>query len=75
MTANLDLIIANGHPNDLVDKIKPQVTFREPLLLFHNTGTELRNVSPESGPLFAKADGQPRTGVWAISTMMARLMC
>jgi hypothetical protein len=51
----LDLIIVNGHPNDLIDKIKPQVTFREPLLLFHNTGTELRNVSQESGPLFARS--------------------
>jgi hypothetical protein len=51
---NLDLIIANGHPNDLVEKIKPQVTFREPLLLFHNTGTELKNVSQESGPVFEK---------------------
>ena len=51
---NLDLIIANGHPNDLVEKIKPQVTFREPLLLFHNTGTGLKNVSQESGPVFEK---------------------
>ena len=51
---NLDLIIANGHPNDLVEKIKPQVTFREPLLLFHNSGTGLKNVSQESGPVFEK---------------------
>jgi hypothetical protein len=50
----LDLFIVNGHPNDLIDKIKPQVTFLEPLLLFHNTGTELKNVSPESGPLFTR---------------------
>jgi hypothetical protein len=51
---NLDLIIANGHPNDLVEKIKPQVTFREPLLLFHNSGTGLKNVSEEGGPVFQK---------------------
>jgi hypothetical protein len=51
----LDVFIVNGHPNDLIDKIKPQVTFREPLLLFHNTGTELKNVSQESGPVFAKS--------------------
>jgi enediyne biosynthesis protein E4 len=51
---NLDLFVVNGHPNDLVDKIKPDVTFREPLLLFHNTGTEFKNVSPESGPVFAR---------------------
>jgi hypothetical protein len=52
---NLDLIIANGHPNDLIEKIKPQVTFRESLLLFHNTGTALKNISQESGPVFARA--------------------
>jgi hypothetical protein len=51
----LDLFIVNGHPNDLIDKIKPQVTFREPLLLFHNTGTQLKNVSQESGPIFARS--------------------
>lgn len=51
---NLDLMIANGHPNDLVERIKPQVTFREPLLLFHNTGTGLRDISQESGPVFAR---------------------
>ncbi|HET9408048.1 MAG TPA: CRTAC1 family protein [Candidatus Sulfotelmatobacter sp.] len=51
---NLDLMIANGHPNDLIDKIKPGVTFRESLLLFHNTGKELKNVSAESGPVFTR---------------------
>jgi hypothetical protein len=30
------------------------VTYREPLLLFHNDGTSLRNVSAESGPIFTK---------------------
>jgi len=49
----LDVFIVNGHPNDLIDKIKPQVTYREPPLLFHNTGTGLKNVSQESGPVFA----------------------
>ena len=51
---NLDLIIANGHPNDLIEKVKPQVSFRESLLLFHNTGTGWKNLSQESGPVFAK---------------------
>jgi len=51
---NLDLFVVDGHPNDLVEKIKPEVSFREPLLLFHNTGAEFRNVSPESGPVFAR---------------------
>ena len=51
---NLDLIIANGHPNDLIEKVKPQVAFRESLLLFHNTGTGWKNLTQESGPVFAK---------------------
>jgi hypothetical protein len=51
---NLDLIIANGHPNDLINRIKPNVTFIEPLLLFRNTSEGWKNVSSESGPAFAK---------------------
>jgi hypothetical protein len=49
---NLDLFIANGHPDDLIEKIYDSVTYREPLLLFHNTVGALRNVSHESGPAF-----------------------
>jgi hypothetical protein len=55
---NLDLIIANGHPDDLIEKIYDNVKYREPLLLFHNSGTGLKNVSPESGPQFS----QPMSG-------------
>ena len=51
---NLDLMIANGHPDDLIEKIYDNVTYREPLLLFHNTGAGLKNISPESGPLFSR---------------------
>jgi enediyne biosynthesis protein E4 len=52
---NLDLLIANGHPDDLIEKIYDNVTYREPLLLFHNTGKGLTNVSRESGPLFSRS--------------------
>jgi hypothetical protein len=52
---NLDLLIANGHPDDLIEKIYDSVTYREPLLLFHNTGAGLKNISSESGPAFARA--------------------
>lgn len=51
---NLDLLIANGHPDDLIDKINPGVSYSEPMLLFQNTGTGLKNVSAESGPLFSR---------------------
>ena len=52
---NLDLFIANGHPDDLIDRISPGVTYSEPLLLFQNTGAGFKNVSGESGPIFARA--------------------
>jgi enediyne biosynthesis protein E4 len=52
---NLDLFIANGHPDDLIEKIYSTVTYREPPLLFHNTADGLKNVSSESGPIFTKS--------------------
>ena len=51
---NLDLMIANGHPDDLIEKIYSNVTYQEPLLLFQNNGKGLTNVSAESGPVFAR---------------------
>ena len=50
----LDLLIANGHPDDLINKINPSVTYSEPLLLFQNTGAGLKNISGESGPIFSR---------------------
>src|SRR3954466_4566136 len=42
---NVDLFLANGHPDDMVDSYGGAVRYREPLLLFHGDGTRLRNVS------------------------------
>ena len=50
----LDLILANGFPDDLVDQISSKVTYREPLLLFHREGNGFRDVSAESGPVFSQ---------------------
>ena len=50
----LDLLIANGHPDDLIDKITPGVTYSEPLLLFRNTGAGLQDISRDSGPVFSR---------------------
>jgi len=48
-----DLILANGHPDDLVDKRMKGVTYAEPLLLFHNDGHgRLLNVSGSAGEAF-----------------------
>jgi len=51
---NLDLIQANGFPDDLVEEFSNQVTYKEPLLLFHNAGKGFQDVSAQSGPIFAR---------------------
>ena len=51
---NVDLILSNGFPDDLVDQISNKVTYREPLLLFHNDGRSFKDVSQQSGPVFLK---------------------
>ncbi len=50
----VDLFLANGHPDDMIDTYGGQVTYREPLLLFHNQGGQLKNVSKEAGPVFER---------------------
>ena len=49
-----DLILANGHPDDMVEIRISKVTYREPLLLFENTGHGFKDVSAVSGPVFSK---------------------
>ncbi len=51
---NLDLFLANGNPDDLIESLHSQVKYQEPLMLFRNTGRSFQNVSAESGPAFAK---------------------
>ena len=51
---NLDLFLANGNPDDLIESLHNQVKYQEPLMLFRNTGKSFQNVSAESGPAFAK---------------------
>jgi hypothetical protein len=51
---NLDLFIANGHPDDRIEQHSTRVTYKEPLLLFHNDGRALQNVSASAGPAFTQ---------------------
>jgi hypothetical protein len=51
---NIDLLLCNGHPDDEVEKMMEGVTFREPMLLFRNTGKGFENVSVASGPIFSR---------------------
>ena len=50
---NLDLFLANGNPDDLIESVHPGVTYKEPPILMHNTGRGFQNVSAQSGPIFA----------------------
>jgi len=50
----LDLFLANGNPDDLIESIHSLVKYQEPLMLFHGTGKGFVNVSAQSGPVFAK---------------------
>ena len=51
---DLDLILANGHPDDMVEMQSLKVKYKEPLLLFENTGGKFVNVSAQAGPIFRK---------------------
>jgi hypothetical protein len=50
---NLDLFLANGNPDDLISSLHGEVTYEEPLMLFHNNGKSFENFSAQSGPLFS----------------------
>ena len=49
-----DLILANGHPDDMIGKRMPGVSYAEPLLLFDNRKGSFANVSLQSGAVFRK---------------------
>lgn len=51
---NLDLLLANSHPDDTVDGRIQGVTFLEPLLLFRRSSNSFQNVSQDSGPIFSR---------------------
>jgi hypothetical protein len=51
---NLDLFLANGEPDDLIAQLDARVSYREPLMLFQNTGSGFRNISGDSGPVFSR---------------------
>ncbi|HEX4488770.1 MAG TPA: CRTAC1 family protein [Terriglobales bacterium] len=51
----IDLFLANGHPDDMIDNYSMQVKYKEPLLLFHQgEDGKLRDVSTQAGPAFGK---------------------
>ncbi len=50
----VDLLLANGHPDDTIALRAPEVRYKQPLLLFRHDGRRLRNVSQQAGPVFSK---------------------
>jgi hypothetical protein len=51
----IDLFLANGHPDDMIDSYSMQVKYREPLLLFHQGADhKLHDVSEDAGPAFQR---------------------
>src|SRR6266513_1194205 len=47
-----DLFLVNGHPDDFIEMRTNRVKYKEPLLMFENTGRAFRNVSAQSGAVF-----------------------
>ena len=49
---NLDLFLANGNPDDLINSLHGEVTYEEPLILLQRTPKGFQDVSAASGPIF-----------------------
>ena len=47
-----DLILANGHPDDMVEIQSLKVKYKEPLLMFENVNGAFKNVTATSGEVF-----------------------
>jgi hypothetical protein len=50
-----DLLVAQGHDLDTIDKTNPNLHYREPMLLARNTGHGFVDVSAKSGDIFKQA--------------------
>ena len=51
---DLDLFLANGNPDDLIEQIHSQVKYEEPPLLFRGQGKAFQDISQQSGPIFSQ---------------------
>jgi len=49
-----DLILANGHPDDMVEVQSLRVKYKEPLLMFENINGKYKDISASSGAAFTK---------------------
>jgi len=52
---SVDLLLANGHPDDMIDNYSMQVKYKEPLLLFHQgEDRKLHDISESAGSAFQR---------------------
>jgi enediyne biosynthesis protein E4 len=51
----VDLLLANGHPDDVIAKRAPEIRYKERLLLFQHDGRRLRDVTARAGQAFSTA--------------------
>ena len=52
---DMDLLVVNGHPDDMITEYSANVSYKEPLLLFENRGGRFRDISKRSGEVFSKS--------------------
>jgi hypothetical protein len=48
----IDLFLANGHPDDMIEQYSTQVKYKEPLFVFRQENGRFRNISAEAGEAF-----------------------
>lgn len=53
--SEIDIILANGHPNDMISKYSPAVTYRQPLRLLRRVAGHYQDASTDAGPAFAES--------------------
>ena len=54
LDGDMDLFLANGHPDDMIASYSLQVTYAMPLLLFENVDGRFRDISEGAGEVFAE---------------------
>ncbi len=52
---DIDLLLANGHPDDMIEHYATNVKYKMPLRLFRNNGTRLNDISDNAGPVFSQS--------------------
>ena len=69
--SHIDLLLANGHPDDMIEQYSTQVKYKEPLLLFRQQGGKLQDVSQTGRSRLHAVTIPPAASPSAISTTTA----